>query len=184
MRGKHRERCMKRMMVLATLCGLMGFVGCAKMEPGQPLQLAPASPAPAERGAEAEKSVPLEQENALEPAAEAEAPATGAPADSDQAAPEEAKQAKEESQPMKRRAAESRESPPKPSREMAPAGPACDATCQKFCGNAKDLALCAQGYAAGCFSGTAPSTFDCEGVDEADAESEGVKARGTPTVTY
>lgn len=171
---------MKRTWVLVGLVGMLG--ACAKMEPGQPMKLAPTGVAPSEQAAPEQEVAPVaeeapvadeekaEERGAPEAPAEAQMPAAPAPADSAEA--------------------ERREAPAKPKRSSmsdAPVGGAqvvCDASCQKFCANAAELDVCAKAYAAGCFTGTAPATYDCGAYEDAEADQDGVKARGTPTVTF
>lgn len=159
---------MKKWIFAAVLCG---SVGCAIQEPGQPMQFAPGAPAESESNEEAApRREALEADDSDEAAVEGDAVAPSGKAS-------EEKQAK----PM-----------PNPSAAPAPArsrridddaAAICDSACKTACKNAADQNLCAQAYAAGCFSGTAPATFDCgaSGV-KGKAKPDGVEERGTPVV--
>jgi hypothetical protein len=170
---------MKKWIFAVALCGSFG---CAIQEPGQPMQFAPGAPAeseakdeaapseaPAEPEAKTEERSRRESENALE--AGGAAPADSAADDLDDSA--------------------TRDRAPKTSARRAPAparaaklkdvAATCDSACKKACVGAADLDICAQAYAAGCFSGTAPATFDCGGNGvKGKAKTDGVEERGLP----
>ncbi len=174
---------MKKWIFAVALCGALG---CSQQqEPGQPLQFAPAPPPPAAApGAAEEEAAPSEAEPKSESreaiqADDAPTDAVDAPAAK---AEENLQDGADLDQPMKR--AKSAPKAPSASKGASDAATICDSACQKTCANAADKNVCAQAYAAGCFSGTAPATFDCgTSGEKRKIKADGVEERGMPVIT-
>ncbi|MEZ4460271.1 MAG: hypothetical protein R3E66_11200 [bacterium] len=170
---------MKKWMICAVVC-LAG--ACAKQaEPGAPLQFAPAPPpgvqeeapaTPTPESAEQEDEAAAEEPRPSEIRPDQEVDSRGGNA----AQPSDGAKAEERAEPAKR-------APSKPNAK--PSAAACDATCTKLCASAKDKTKCAEAYGKGCFDGSAPAAFDCEGFGKKPAEGgDGVEAQDTPTVGF
>lgn len=163
---------MKKWIFAALVCGSFG---CARQELGQPMQFAPNDSVKIEKEKEAAPDeAPADTESKVSKQDALEAGGATAPADSVAADELDEREAKAAPAPAKKRTAKG---------EGAISGSAapCDAACKKTCANAEDKDVCAQAYAAGCFSGTAPATFDCgKNGMRRKAAADGVEEKGLP----
>ena len=176
---------MKKWILAVVLCGSFG---CAKQEPGQPMQFAPGAPAesavereealdeapaqaPSEPEAKTEERSVRESENALEGG-------TAAPAEP---AADDLSDSAGRNQAPKGSAKPAPAPAPAKSAKMKDVAATCDSSCRKACTGAADQDVCAQAYAAGCFSGTAPATFDCgTSGEKRKLKDDGLEAKGLP----
>jgi hypothetical protein len=176
---------MKKWIFAVALCGVSG---CSlQQEPGQPMRFAPAPPAAApapsaERSAPSADPVAAEPESDSHEALEADNAQTGgADAPADRVTDDNRKDAADLDQSVKGTA------PPAAAeitKGASDAATICDSACKKACVNAADKNVCAKAYAAGCFSGTAPATFDCGTREEKrKIKDDGVEERGMPVIT-
>ncbi len=176
---------MKKWIFAMALCGAFG---CSQQQqPGQPLGFAPGPPpaAPAPSAAE-EEAAPSDAPMEAEPQTEGrgslkdeESRAGGAEAPAEKAVEDNMQDEADLARPAKRAKAASTQ--PKASKGASDTAAICDSACKKACANAADKNVCAQAYAAGCFSGTAPATFDCgTSGEKRKIKDDGVEAHGLP----